>query len=319
MELSRRNENAFKNIAMNKHPYVVLILLAFGNLLCAQPEATSAFTEVNNLLYLDADEVEVDSLQRLNLIVPKGVDNPPLLIWIGGGAWSYVDRHVEMDLARKMAQKGIAFASIGHRLSSAVWRFPERTEGVQHPAHVEDVAKACKWLFDHAKEYGYDQANFFIGGFSSGAHLAALLTLDDQYLKAVGLSVDNFKGVIPMSGTYDIIDYHSAFANSENENSRRLTKQHVEAVFGDSEEDFIKASPVTFLNNLKLPMLIFSDMGLYNYTNLFEQKIRNETEFTDFQVINVHKLNHAELWRDISLAEKSIYREMITYFIFETI
>ena len=218
-----------------------------------------------------------------------------------------------------MAQKGIAFASIGHRLSSAVWRFPDRTKGVKHPAHVEDLAKACKWLYDHAEEYGYDQNNFFIGGFSSGAHLAAFLTLDYQYLEAVGLSIDNFKGVIPMSGTYDIIDYHNAFANSPNENSQRLAEQHVEAVFGSTKEDFIKASPTNFLENLKLPMLIFSDVGIYNYTNLFEQKIREETEFRDFQVVNVHKLTHAELWKDISLAQKSIYREMIAHFIFDTI
>ena len=300
---------------LKKYAYLFILVLASSNLLCAQPESSNSIKEFKDLLYVDAAEVAVDSLQRLNLVIPEGVEKPPLLIWIGGGAWSYVDRHVEMDLARQMAREGIAFASVGHQLSSAVWRFPDRTEGVQHPVHAQDVAQACKWLYDHAATYGYDQENLFIGGFSSGAHLAAFLCLDYQYIEAVGLSIDNFKGIIPMSGTYDIVDYHRAFANSAT--NAHLAEQHVEAVFGSTEEDFIKASPTHFLDNLKLPMLIFTDVGIYNYTNLFEQKIRTETEFRNFQVINVHKLSHAELWRDISLADKSIYRDMIVHFIFE--
>ena len=79
-----------------------------------------------------------------------------------------------MNVARKFAKEGIAVASVGHRLSMD-WNDSTSVVDVQHPDHVEDVAKAFKWLIDHADEYGYDKEQIFVGGFSSGAHLTAIL------------------------------------------------------------------------------------------------------------------------------------------------
>ena len=103
----------------------------------------SALTEHHDLLYVPTDAVEADSVQRLNLVLPTDVEQPPLLLWIGGGAWSYVNRAMEMDIARRMAAEGMAVASVGHRLSAAVWQNPALDEGVQHPAHIEDIASAA--------------------------------------------------------------------------------------------------------------------------------------------------------------------------------
>ncbi len=108
---------------------------------------TGPLYEVNvfsDLLYADETSPEDDSLQRLNLALPKGKAKVPLLIWIGGGAWSYVDRNLEMDLAKQLAQAGIAVASVGHRLSPAVWRDSSLTTGIQHPDHAKDIASAFK-------------------------------------------------------------------------------------------------------------------------------------------------------------------------------
>lgn len=292
---------------MKKISCIVICLLSLYGLLPAQK---TAIQEINDLRYLAEKEVIVDSLQRLNLVLPKGVEKPPLLVWIGGGAWSYVNRHMEMGLARAFAKEGIAVASIGHRLSTAEWRFPDRKEGVQHPAHVKDVAKACKWLMEQAEKYGYDKENVFIGGFSSGAHIAADIAMNPTYLEAEGLKVEHFKGIIPISGVYDIAYYHNVFVESENPH---LAEQHVEAVFGSTEGSFKAASQIYFMDNLQLPMLFFSDQMAYRYTALFEQKIREETDFTDFNVVHVHHLSHGDLWRHLA-QEKSIYRAMIIDF-----
>ena len=293
---------------MKRLSIITSMLIILSGYLSAQ---TNNINEINNLRYVAEKEVIVDSLQRLNLVLPKGVEKPPLLIWIGGGAWSYVNRHMEMDIARALAKDGIAVASVGHRLSTAKWMFPDRTEGVQHPTHVKDVAKACKWLIEQADNYGYDKENVFIGGFSSGAHIAADIAMNPIYLEAEGLRVEQFKGIIPVSGVYDIAYYHNVFVESENP---QLAQQHVEAVFGSTEESFKAASQIYFMDNLKLPMLFFSDQMAYRYTALFEQKIREETEFTDFNVVHVHHLSHGDLWRNLA-NEKSIYRAMIVDFI----
>lgn len=290
----------------------IILALLLSACLSAQQGDTLRLKEISNLLYLDAEEVEVDSLQRLNLIIPEGVEKPPLLIWIGGGAWSYVNRHVEMDMAKRIAKAGIAVASIGHRQSAAIWRFPEQTKGVQHPAHAQDVAKACKWLYEQAATYGYDRDNLFIGGFSSGAHLASFLMMDRQYLAAEGIPASAFKGMIPIGGTYDVVDYHRAFA----EGSRpHLADQHVKAVFGETEADFLAASPTHFLDSLQVPMLLMTDANTAHYTRLFEDRILEETEYRDFDAIYVHTLNHGDLWRNMSHEAESPYREMLIAFI----
>ncbi len=289
--------------------FCISILCVFASCSFGQTKNKFEFTELKNIDYLEGKSI--DSMQRLNLVLPKIDTDYPLLIWIGGGAWSYVDRNVEMDLARKFAEEGIAVASIGHRLSAAKWRDSTLDKGVKHPEHIKDLAAAVKWLYDHASENGYDNKKIFIGGFSSGGHLTALIGLDDSYLKNEGLSKDVIKGMIPISGTYDVVNYHEVF---ETGNRPELAKLHVEAVFGDTSEDFINASPISYLENLGIPMLLISDNALDRYTRLFEKRLM-ETDFNDYKVIYVPDLNHAELWRNISFDDSSIYRKSIIEFI----
>ncbi|MEL7251587.1 MAG: alpha/beta hydrolase [Bacteroidota bacterium] len=269
--------------------------------------------EINNLAYLSPEETVVDSLQQLNLVLPQDVDNPPLLLWIGGGAWSFVNRHMEMDLARQFAHEGIAVAAVGHRLSRGAFSPNAHPEGVQHPKHIEDVAAAFHWLKQNADKYGYDANNIYVGGFSSGGHLAALIGSDPKYLKVYGYEISDIRGIIPVAGTYDITDYHSVFKYHENESSREMAKTHVEDVFGPPV-GFEDASPVSFIDQLSIPMLLISEGGLYNYTNLYETALW-ESEYRDCQILHVFDKDHAGLWRDISHAEESFTREVMLQFI----
>ena len=275
---------------------------------------TFRYREIPDILYLAPEAIETDSLQRLNRVLPIGVDNPPLLLLIGGGAWSFVDRHMEMNLARKFAREGIAVASVGHRLSRGLFKDPTRKYGVQHPAHMEDIAAAFRWLYDHAEEYGYAQDNLFVGGFSSGGHLSALLAMDGRYLAAHGLTTGHIKAIIPIAGAYDINDYYSVFLNNENPQTRTLADTHVKDVFGDNEAGFAGASPTSYMDNLNTPMLLISDHDLYNYTKVFEEKIR-ASGFQDCQVLHVFNFGHAGLWRDISNAPDSQTRRIMIDFI----
>ncbi|MEM1220206.1 MAG: alpha/beta hydrolase [Bacteroidota bacterium] len=290
----------------NNHHLLFLVFYLFSSALTAQE-----WEEYMDLPYLSPEQTTVADLQRLNLVVPQNEETVPLLIWIGGGAWSYVDRHVEMDLARQFAERGIAVASIGHRLSPATWRDPNLNTGIQHPKHVEDIAAAVQWLYEQAAHYGYDSEQFFIGGFSSGAHLAALVALDSTHLQARGLSPRVFRGIIPISGTYDIADYHRAFSEGSRPDWAEL---HVEAVFGSTEEQWAAASPTNFLDYLSQPILLMTDQNMYRYTQLFEDRLL-ETNFRDFQVVYAYELSHVELWQSISRAESSAYRDLMVHFI----
>lgn len=295
-----------------------IILLSFvfycGSLHAQSPADTFTYKEIPDIPYLAPEDIVTDSLQCLNLVLPEGVEQAPLLLWVGGGAWSFVDRHVEMNLARKFAREGIAVASVGHRLSRGLFRDSTRAHGVQHPAHIKDIAAAFKWLYDHAEEYGYSQENLFVGGFSSGGQLSALLAMDGRYLAAHGLTAKHIKAIIPVAGAYDINHYHSVFLNSENPQTRALADTHVKDVFGSTEAGFTDASPTTYMDQLDSPMLLISERGSYDYTKIFEEKLR-ESAYQDCQVLHVFNFGHAALWRDMSNAPDSQARRVMIDFI----
>lgn len=268
-------------------------------------------TVTNNIQYVQGKNVKNESLQRLNLIIPKNEIKPALLLWVGGGAWAFVDRHREMNFAKRIAHNGIAVASVGHRLSSAVFQDTLKTEGIKHPEHIKDIANAFCWLYENADKYGYDRNKIYVGGFSSGAHLSALLSLDNRHLNNVGLDKSNIKGVIPISGTYDILDYKEAFANGSRP---QLVEQHVHAVFGETTASQVDASPITYIDDISVPMLLISDANMIGYTNVFEEKIL-DTEFDKVDFLYIRNMNHRELYDELENNHQSKYRDFIIDFI----
>ncbi|MEO0585579.1 MAG: alpha/beta hydrolase [Bacteroidota bacterium] len=289
--------------------FLFMICMAAGH-----AQDTLTYEVFKDLAYRPAEEITVDSLQRLNLVIPQGIDNPPLLLWIGGGAWSFVNRHQEMDLAKQFAKRGIAVASVGHLLSKGEFNDARHATGVTHPAHIQDVAAAFHWLRNQANAYGYDANNIFVSGFSSGAHLAALLAMDEKYLKKYKLTNEDIRAVIPVAGTYEIKAYYDVFANHERKNVREMARTHVMDVFGDDIEAFAEASPATYLDNLDIPMLLISEGGLFEYTQLFEKMIW-ESEYRDCQILHVLDKSHGGLWQDMSFAENSQARNAMIDFI----
>lgn len=300
-----------------KNHFFFLFLLSFTFSQCQSQSKTTKGTktpfeikELKNISYLKNPSPKTDSLQQLNLFLPEGGKDVPLLIWIGGGAWSYVNRHMETDLSHKLVKEGIAVSSVGHRLSSALWRDSSLNGGAQHPEHIKDIAAAFQWLVANKKQYNYNIDEIVVGGFSSGAHLATLLSMNEKYLIEQGLSKEMIKGVIAFGGTYDIPDYYDAFITGSNP---QLAELHVQSVFGKSEEAFLDASPTSFLKELNAPLLLMSENNTNRYANLFRDRILE----TDFKKMEFHHadIGHGDLWRHISKEEKSEYRDLMLDFI----
>lgn len=115
---------------------------------------------------LDVVFAEVEGhLLKLDLTMPEGVDNPPLVVWIHGGGWrqgSYKNCR-----APWLPEHGYALASIGYRL----------TDRAVFPAQIHDCKGAVRWLRANAGRFGYDPDRIAVGGSSAGGHLAMLLGL----------------------------------------------------------------------------------------------------------------------------------------------
>lgn len=155
-----------------------------------------AVIKKSNIAYYsgpDADPV----CHRLDLFLPQGKKDFPVVILVHGGAWIMGDNRscgLYSSVGTFLASQGIGAVLPNYRLSPAV----------KHPAHVQDVARALAWTRSHIADYGGDRDHIFLAGHSAGGHLVALLTTDEKYLKAEGLSSADVKGVIAISGVYSI-------------------------------------------------------------------------------------------------------------------
>ncbi len=79
-----------------------------------------------------------------------------------------------------LASKGFIVVIPNYRL------YPQ----VKFPEFVEDGALALKWVHKNIHQFGGDSNDLYVMGHSAGAHIAALLTLDEHYLESVGSSND---------------------------------------------------------------------------------------------------------------------------------
>jgi enterochelin esterase-like enzyme len=172
-------------------------------------------------------EKDADERQKLDIYSPKGAKDAPVLFFIHGGGWTQGSRSGFDRIGRTIAKNGIVFVSTGYRLSPKV----------QHPAHIQDVARGFAWTAANIEKYGGSKDAIFVSGHSAGGHLCALLATDDDYLKAEKLSLSNIKGVIPVSGVY-------------------VVSTRMKNIFGDDAEVAKKASPQNHAREGLPPFLI---------------------------------------------------------------
>jgi acetyl esterase/lipase len=173
-----------------------LTLLALGlagTATAAPPFEVDAHRDVTYYKGPAAEAVQ----HKLDLFLPRGQKDYPVLVLCHGGFWMIGDKScigLYSAVGKFLASQGIGVALPNYRLSP----------GVKHPEHIRDVARAYRWVHDNIGKYGGRADRMFIGGHSAGAHLAALLGTDEQYLKAEGLSLADVRGVVACSGVYRI-------------------------------------------------------------------------------------------------------------------
>jgi acetyl esterase len=92
----------------------------------------------------------------------------PVALFFHGGGWTLNDVDTHDDLCRRLAgRSGWLFASLDYR------RAPEH----RHPAALEDAYLAYRWLLDNTGPIGCNPTWRAVVGESSGATMAASLTL----------------------------------------------------------------------------------------------------------------------------------------------
>lgn len=136
-----------------------------------------------------------DKAERLDVYIPAGARNAPILVMMHGGAWVIGSKNSRSVVEAKIAHwlpKGYIFVSVETRLLPAAT--PLQQAG--------DLASAIAYVQNHAAEWGGNAGSVVLMGHSAGAHLAALLAADPA-LSAKGMRP--LKGTIALdSAAYDV-------------------------------------------------------------------------------------------------------------------
>jgi acetyl esterase/lipase len=133
--------------------------------------------------------------QVLDIYAPAAAKNLPVVFWIHGGGWQTGDKAKVQEKPRAFTERGFVFVSTNYRL------LPH----VEMETIFRDVARSLGWVHKNIAAHGGDPARIFVMGHSAGAQLAALICIDDRYLRAEGVPFSALKGCVPVDGdTYDI-------------------------------------------------------------------------------------------------------------------
>ncbi len=256
----------------------------------AKPAAKSGgnfeVTVDKDIAYVDgagADDVK----HKLDVYLPKDHKGFPVLLFVHGGAWRSGDKKLYFKLGETFARNGIGAVIISYRLSPKV----------QHPAHIEDVAKAFAWTCKNIPARGGRADQIFVCGHSAGGHLVALLACDDSYLQAEKLSATNIKGVIPMSGVYTILPGRLSTA------------------FGEDKEVCRKASPIEHVRGNLPPFLILYAEKDYTTLDLMAENMGKKLQSAkvDVQVQKHKDRDHISIIRGLANQEDPATQAILSF------
>ena len=151
------------------------------------------------------------------------------VIFFYGGSWDSGAKSDYLFVAQALAARGITVLVADYRL------YPE----VRFPAFIEDGALAVRWAAD---KVGTDK--LFLMGHSAGAEIALMLAVNTPYLAAAGVDRMKLRGVIGLSGPYDILP---------------LTSRKLQDIFGGPSRP--ETQPITFAKAPLPPALFVHGTG----------------------------------------------------------
>jgi acetyl esterase/lipase len=197
-----------------------------------------------------------------------------LLVFVHGGSWVGGDKS-NLELAPALVpwfiDQGFVVAAPNFRLASPLGGPLE----VSYADQATDVAFALAWLDDNGDTYGVTEPGAVLMGYSSGAHLVALLAADEQYLQSAGLAHDDLAAAI----SFDVHAYHVPYAlelmqGSELEENILL----IEHLFGQTEAEQLVGSPASYVEDAAVPpsLLVSADPSAEVGTKGYISKLATE-------------------------------------------
>ncbi len=237
--------------------------------------------------------------QTLDVYAPSTGRDHPILVWIHGGGWRQGDKSRLQRKPQAFVDQGFVFVSINYRL------VPEVT--VKEMAG--DIAKAIRWVHDHAADFGGSSENVFVAGHSAGAHLAALVCTDERYLQAEGLTLASIKGCMPVDvSVYDI--------PKRMQDGGDVPPATFTAAFGETEEVYRDLSPVHHVvKGKRIPPFLILHVARRPETRTKSQWFAKELRDAGFtaEVVAAEGKTHGTISSDLGLERDKPTQAVFTF------
>lgn len=212
---------------------------------CEQERAAHPVKTVPDLTFAEPGGVEL----LLDLHLPEGVENPPLVMYLHWGGWRIGTR--KLFPLGWLVERGYAVASVEYRMSrEAIF-----------PAQIHDAKGALRWLRAYQHKYGYNADKVVVCGISAGGHLAALMGSSGGIKELEGTTAGHLdqssrvQGVIDYCGATDFV-LRSTNQPQHTEQPRGIVYELLGGAVSENPHQARLASPVTHVGPGDPPVLI---------------------------------------------------------------
>jgi acetyl esterase/lipase len=155
-----------------------------------KPSSTFAFTE--GVGYGPNPRQKLDVYQPATPAPPGGW---PVVVFFYGGSWHWGNRAEYTFAGEALASRGVLALIADYRL------YPE----ARYPDFLDDSAMATAYALREARRLGGNPQRVYVMGHSAGAYNAAMVALDERWLKAQGQSPASLAGWIGLAGPYEFL------------------------------------------------------------------------------------------------------------------
>jgi arylformamidase len=170
-------------------------------------------------------------IERLDLYRAPG-ERRPVFVFVHGGAW-------RGGHARDCAAPAEMFAAAGVHYIVPDFSWVQDVAGKLRVL-ADQVRRAIAWAYRNAASFGGDPSRLYLGGQSSGGHLAAV-ALTTDWRQEFDLTIDVIKGGLLISGMYELAPV-------------RLSKRSAYVSFDDTTVEAL--SPLRHLDQLRAPVVV---------------------------------------------------------------
>jgi arylformamidase len=170
-------------------------------------------------------------IEQLDLYRAAG-ENRPLFVFIHGGAW-------RAGRAADFASPAEMFAAVGAHYVVPDFSWVQDAGG-NLMVLADQVRRAIAWIYRNAARFGGDPSRLYLGGQSSGGHLAAVAMTTD-WSRQFELPANIIKGGLLVSGMYELAPV-------------RLSKRSAYVAFDDVCVEAL--SPIRHLDRLHAPVVV---------------------------------------------------------------